>query len=150
MDSLNFCETFCGKLIIGAKRAVWHCFLTICFILLVFLLGTPADQIAAVMAEFNPASLCVTGSIVTLFFYGCDCILLDKSFSWGSFIGRTVGIAASFAIMLYNKTALQEVGSHPATAFLLHFTVLYFALGFARVVAELIWTDLRLNRRKET
>lgn len=111
MRLVNFCEAM-SKTLQTARKGIWRFFRTVCFILLVFFLTSPADTIAATMAEFNCIGLIAAGVIVETIL--CVSEFFDKksrSMAWLDIIGYLVGIACSSAILWLNESSLQQIGT---------------------------------------
>lgn len=139
MRPTNINDTLFWKALVSAQYTIWRFFLTVCFVLLVYLLNQTNEAVET-MATFDCAGLLVAGTIVTAACFAVDKLGKDApTLSWGEIIGYVGGLAASWVVLKINESTLQQIGTTNATAFIFDFTAVYFAIAIIRVICLFMW-----------
>lgn len=139
MNPTNFNDTLFGKALISAQYTIWRFFLTVCFVLLVYLLNQTNEAVET-MATFDCSGLLVAGTVVTVACFAVDKLGKDPSrLSWGEIIGYVGSLAASWVVLKINESTLQQIGTTNATAFIFDFAYMYFATAIIRVICLFMW-----------
>ena len=147
MTPANFSDTLCGKALSNAKFTIWRFFITICFILLSFLLSNPAEEVAVAMKELNCTGLLLSGTFIASALFAIDNLVgVRGQLSWGELIGYVAGLATSIVILVVNESTLQQIGTAIANTFILHFAIAYVAICVANVVSSIIWDYITINK----
>ena len=147
MAPANFSDTICGKALSNAKFTIWRFFITICFILLAFLLSNPAEEVAVAMKELNCTGLLLSGTFIASALFAIDNMVgVRGQLSWGELIGYVAGLATSIVILEVNESTLQQIGTSSANTFILHFAIAYFAICAANVAGLIVWDHITTNR----
>lgn len=148
MKFIRFCN-FAFKVLGSAKKVIADFFLTVCLVLLVFLLANPTEAVVTAMTELNCTGLILAGVFLSSVFWICNAPNIRNTQFLPDSIGYVLGIAASTLIMQFNTDTLRQFGSHIATRFLTHFAALYVFICIIRVLAALV-VDFNPDKLHET